>query len=149
MNFLFAQEIGTDYLWQLSPEIRLNRKKIEFRVRPQEALILNNKESNSKPTFGRTDVMIGFVHRKFKFFIYSRFDTRNQLYIGPRIDFNTTAFKKRLLLHAQYRIFKGLNSESKDHQFIINSIVFNTNTNTNSNKSFNVGLLGSIQQNFG
>ena len=38
--------------------------------------------------------MIGFAFKKFKFFIYSRFDTREQEYIGLRIDFNTTALKK-------------------------------------------------------
>ena len=146
-NSIYSQEVGTDYLWQLSPEIRINIKKFEFRFRPQEKIILNNKELNSKTTFGRTDLMAGFVYKKFKFFIYSRFDTRNQLYIGPRIDFNTTAFSGKVLIHGQYRIFSGLNSESKDHQFIINLIEYNTNLS--SNNSINFGLLGSFQQKFG
>ena len=143
----FGQEVGTDYLWQLSPEIRINTKKIEFRFRPQETIILNNKELNSRTTFRRADLMIGLVFKKVKFFIYSRFDTRKQQYIGPRIDFNTTAFEKRLSFHCQYRFFRGLNSKSKDHQFFINSVELNTNPS--SNKSFNFGLLGIYRQNFG
>ncbi len=143
----FAQEVGTDYLWQLSPEIRIDTKKIEFRFRPQEIIILNNKELNSKTTFWRADLMIGLAFKKFKFFIYSKFDTRKQQYIGPRIDFNTTAFKKRLLLHGQYRFFRGFNGKSKDHQFVIN--IVELNTNPSSNKSFNFGLLGIYRQNFG
>ena len=146
-TYSFAQEVGTDYLWQLSPEIRINTKKIEFRFRPQETIILNNKELNSRTTFGRTDLMIGLAFKKFKFFIYSRFDTRKQLYIGPRIDFNTTALKKRLLLHGQYRFFRGLNGMSKDHQFFIN--IVELDTNLSSNKSFNFGLLGIFKQSFG
>tara|TARA_B110000027_G_C16121123_1_gene303023 strand:+ start:636 stop:1271 length:636 start_codon:yes stop_codon:yes gene_type:complete len=146
-NFTYSQDIGTDNLWQLSPEITLKTKKFEFRFRPQERIILNNEELNSKITFGRTDLMAGFVYKKFKFFIYSRYDTRKQLYIGPRIDFNTTAFNKRLLIHGQYRIFRGLNSQSKDHQFIINLIEYDTNLS--SKKSINFGILGSYQQKFG
>lgn len=41
-NLLHSQEIGTDYLWQLSPEITLKTNKFEFRFRPQERIILNN-----------------------------------------------------------------------------------------------------------
>ena len=96
-NLLYSQEIGTDYLWQLSPEITLKAKKFEFRFRPQERIILNNDKLDSRTTFGRTDLMAGFSYKKFKFFVYSRYDTRKQLYIGPRIDFNTTAFNKKLL----------------------------------------------------
>lgn len=146
-NLLYSQEIGTDYLWQLSPEITLKAKKFEFRFRPQERIILNNDKLDSRTTFGRTDLMAGFSYKKFKFFVYSRYDTRKQLYIGPRIDFNTTAFNKKLLIHGQYRIFRGLNSISKDHQFIINLIEYDTNVN--SKKSVNFGILGSYQQKFG
>lgn len=146
-NLIFSQDFGTDYLWQLSPEIRLNTKKFEFRFRPQETLIWNNRIENYNLTFKRTDLVAGFVYKKFKFFVYSRFDSRDHIYIGPRIDFNTSVFNKRLLLHGQYRIFRGLNNVSKDHQYIINVIEFNTNPS--SSKSFNFGMLGSVQQNFG
>jgi len=146
-NLLYSQEIGTDYLWQLSPEITLKAKKFEFRFRPQERIILNNDKLDSRTTFGRTDLMAGFSYKKFKFFVYSRYDTIKQLYIGPWIDFNTTAFNKKLLIHGQYRIFRGLNSISKDHQFIINLIEYDTNVN--SKKSVNFGILGSYQQKFG
>ena len=50
----FAQEVGTEYLWQLSPEIRIDTKKIEFKIRPQKTIILNNKELDSKTTFWRS-----------------------------------------------------------------------------------------------
>ena len=59
-NLLYSQEIGTDYLWQLSPEITLKAKKFEFRFRPQERIILNNDKLDSRTTFGRTDLMAGF-----------------------------------------------------------------------------------------
>lgn len=144
---LHSQDLGTDYLWQLSPEIRVNTEKFEFRFRPQETLIWNNKAENYKSTFKRTDFVAGILYKKFKFFVYSRFDSRNHIYLGPRIDFNTSFFNKRLLLHGQYRIFKGLTSVSVDHQYIIDVIEFNTNPS--SNKSFNFGLLGSVQHNFG
>ena len=143
----FAQEVGTEYLWQLSPEIRIDTKKIEFKIRPQKTIILNNKELDSKTTFWRADLMIGLAFKKFKFFIYSRFDTKERQYIGPRIDFNTTAFKKRLLLHSQYRFLRGLNGKSKDQQFVIN--IVELNTNPSSNKSFNFGLFGIYKQTFG
>ena len=144
----FAQKVGTDYLWQLSSEIKLNTKKFEFRLRPRETVISSNtKKPDSTTTFSRADLVVGFIHKKFKFFIHTRIDSRKRIHIGPRIDFNTTALKKRLLLHGQYRFFRGFNGKSKDHQFFIN--IVELNTTPNSNKSFNFGLLGIYRQNFG
>lgn len=142
VSLSFSQDKGTDHWWQLSPEIRVNTNKFEFRYRPYETFILSNTESGSKTTFGRTDFMAGFLHKKFKFFVYSKFETRKKSFIGPRIDFSTRVFNNRILLHGQYRYFWGLNEKSKDHQYLITLIEYDTK------QFFNFGVLGYNKQTF-
>ena len=138
----FSQESGTDYWWQFSPEIRLNTSKFEFRFRPYDSFVITNTDSDSKTTFGRRDFMAGYIYKKIKLFVYSKFETRQKSFIGPRIDFNTRVFNDRLLLHAQYRYFWGLNSLSKDHQYLVTMLEYDTK------KFINPGFFGYNKQTF-
>ena len=138
----FAQNSGTDYWWQFSPEIRLNTAKFEFRFRPYDSFILTNTDSDSKTTFGRRDFMAGYIYKKFKLFVYSKFETRRKSFIGPRIDFNTRVFNKRLLVHLQYRYFWGLNTKSKDHQYIVTMFEYD------SRKFINPGIFSYNKETF-
>ena len=138
----FSQESGTDFWWQFSPEIRLNTPKFEFRYRPYDSFVITNTESETKTTFGRTDLMAGYIFKKLKVFVYSKFETRKKSFIGPRIDFNTRAFNDRLLIHAQYRYFWGLNDKSKDHQYLVTMLEYDTN------KFINPGFFGYNKQTF-
>lgn len=122
----YAQDTGTDYWVQSSPEIRLNTSKFEFRYRPYETFYLTNTETNKITTFGRTDFIAGYLYKKFKFFVYTKFETRKKSFIGPRIDFNTKIFNNRVLVHGQYRYFWGLNEISQDHQYFITMLVYDT-----------------------
>ena len=69
----FSQE---SEMWvKLSPEIRLNLKKLplEFRWRPIDHLFLPNKyiaKYTDKNNFGRTDIMAGVKFWKLKLFSY-------------------------------------------------------------------------------
>jgi hypothetical protein len=140
--FSFSQDKGTDYWVQLSPEIRLNTGKFEFRVRPYESFFLTNTDTKKMVTSGRTDFMAGYLYKKFKFFVYAKFDTNKKGFIGPRIDFNTRIFNNRVALHGQYRYFWGLNKISKDHQYLVTMIEYDTN------KFLNPGILGLNKHNF-
>lgn len=126
----------------MSPEIRLNSEKFEFRYRPYDTFILTNTESDSKTTYGRMDFMAGFLYKKFKFFVYSKFETRKQSFIGPQIDFNTRVFNNRVLLHSQYRYFWGLNDKSKNHQYLLAIFEYDTS------KFLNLGVMGYYKQTF-
>ena len=126
-TFIFSQNKGTDYWLQLSPEIRLNTSKFEFRYRPYESFFLTNTDTKKIVTSGRTDLMAGYLYKKFKFFVYAKFDTNKRSFIGPRLDFNTTALNNRLSIHGQYRYFFGLNRISKDHQYLITILEYETN----------------------
>ncbi len=141
-TFSFSQERGTNYFLQLSPEFRFNTNKFEFRYRPYESLFLTNTATKETIKFGRTDFMAGYVHQKFKLFVYAKFDTNNNNFIGPRLDFDTTAFDNRLFIHGEYRYFWGLNKTSKDHQFFITILEYDTK------KFFNPGIFGLNKQTF-
>jgi len=132
----YAQDKGTDYWVQLSPEIRLNTSRFEFRYRPYESFYITNTETNKITTFGRTDFMAGYVYKKFKFFMYAKFETRKKNFLGPRVDFNTRIFNNRLIVHGQYRYFWGLNKISEAHQYFITMFVYDTN------KFLNPGFMG-------
>jgi hypothetical protein len=141
-TFSFSQESGTNYFLQLSPEFRFNTNKFEFRYRPYESLFLTNTATKETIKFGRTDFMAGYVHNKFKLFVYAKFDTNNNNFIGPRLDFDTTAFDNRLFIHGEYRYFWALNKISLDHQYFINILEYDTK------KFLNPGFFGLNQQTF-
>ena len=141
-TFIFSQDQGTDYWVQLSPEIRLNTGKFEFRLRPYESFFLTNTYTKKMVTSRRTDFMAGYKYKKFKFFVYTKFGTNKKKFIGPRIDFNTRVFNNRVVLHGQYRYFWGLNKISKDNQYLITILEYDTN------KFLNPGIIGLNKHNF-
>lgn len=137
-----AQETGTDYWTILTPEFRLNTKKFEFRFRPYDYFIITNPQQNTKTIYGRTDFMAAVTHKKLKFFLYSKFETRGKTFLGPRVDYNTSFFSKKLLFHLQYRYFWGLNANSADHQYFISVVQYNFN------KYINPGFFALNKQTF-
>ncbi|RLD82743.1 MAG: hypothetical protein DRJ10_04725 [Bacteroidetes bacterium] len=111
-------------IWtKLSPEIRLNIEytPIEIRWRPIDYIVLPEKYVG-KGGFGRTDFMLGVNIWKFKLFNYTKYDEFENLWTGVRLDFNFTAFNKKLLLNIQERYFWGLNESSSDHYYLIQYI---------------------------
>lgn len=140
--FAQSQNSGTDYWHHITPEIRLNTGKFEFRFRPSDEFILTNTQSDTKSTFDRIDLMAGFVYKKFKLFANSKFDSRGRSHLGPRVDFNTKALKQKLLVHAQYRYYLGLNEISNDQQYFVSILEWDTN------KWLNPGLMGIDLQTF-
>lgn len=137
-----SQDSGIDYWHHITPEFRLNTAKFEFRFRPSDEFILTNTQSDTKVTFDRVDLMAGFVYKKFKFFAISKFDSRGRSHIGPRIDFNTKVLNQKVLLHAQYRYYFGLNDISNDQQYLVSILEWDTNT------LLNPGVMGIDLQTF-
>ena len=108
-NYSFSQN---DFvMWnKLSPEIRLNieEKPFEFRWRPVDYFLSRDIK------YGRTDIMLGVNLWKFKIFSYSKFDERERMWTGARLDFNHSFLDKKLLIHIQERYYFGLNEKSLD-----------------------------------
>lgn len=88
------------------------------------------------------DFMAGYVYKKIKLFVYSKFDNTNNKFIGPRLDFDTKFLNNRMLLHAQYKYFWGLNVNSKDHQYLVGFIEYDPN------KFLNPRIFGFNKQTF-
>jgi len=118
----YAQD---DYeIWtKLSPEIRLNIQytPLEFRWRPDDHIFLPEKYVE-KGNLGRTDFMLGLNIWKFKLFSYTKYDEFENFWTGARLDFNFTAFNKKLLFNIQERYFWGLNENSSEHYYLIQYI---------------------------
>lgn len=115
----FSQE--TFEMWvKLSPEIKINfeNSPLEIRWRPDDHFFLPEKYLG-KNNFARTDIMLGLTIWKFKIFSYSKFDEFGKIWTGPRVDFNTKALNKKLLINIQTRYFWGLNDKSSDHYYLI------------------------------
>lgn len=108
-------------MWhKLSPEVRLNIEDtpLEFRWRVVDYLI------TPKIQYGRTDIMLGVNLWKFKLFNYSKFDERDRMWTGARLDFNFSLFNKKLLFHIQERYFWGLNDKSLDQAYVVDFIMY-------------------------
>ena len=140
---VFGQDIGTDYWYISSPELRYNlTEKIEIRLRPYDAFLLSNTEKEIIK-YGRTELMVAYKYKKFMFFVYAKVRTTGEAWIGPRVDFNTLTKNKKISLHAHYRYFKGLNGNSIAHQYVV------TLFNYNLSKAIRPGILGYSRHQFG
>ncbi len=139
----------SDEFWiKYSPEVRINHLKsnTEFRWRPIDHIAPLN--------ISRFDFMLGKVlgQGRFKIFSYSKFDTRGnsvsedirwRYWTGIRIDNNTFAFDKKLLMHFQYRYFTALNDAAINHQYFIQLIDYKVL------KNMKAGVLGFAKKNKG
>jgi len=108
-------------MWvKISPEItfRFEKSPIEIRWRPVDHIFLPEKYAG-KNNFARTDIMFGVNIGKFKVFNYSKFDEFGRIWTGARLDFNTKALNKKLLINLQTRYFFGVNDKSKNHYYLI------------------------------
>ena len=140
---VFSQDIGTDYWYISSPELRYNlTEKVEIRLRPYDGFLLSNTEKETNK-FGRTELMVAYKYKKFMFFVYAKARTTGEAWIGPRVDFNTLTKNKKISLHAHYRYFTGLNGDSKVHQYVV------TLFNYNLSKAIRPGILGYSRHQFG
>lgn len=126
----FSQE---NEMWvKISPEIRLNLKKLplEFRWRPVDHLFLPNKyiaKYSDRNNFGRTDIMAGVKFWKIKLFSYSKFDEFGRMWTGARLDLNFSFLNKKILLNIQERYFWGLNDKSSEHYYLVQLGLYNIN----------------------
>ena len=123
----YSQE-EVEIWYKLSPEIRMNKegKNWEIRWRPDDHIIFPSYWKDLLPSgrnhIARTDIMLGWNIPRFKIFSYSKFDDLGRMYTGARLDFNTSLFKRRLLINIQERVFFGLNEESENHYYLIQFI---------------------------
>ena len=123
--FVFGNLFSQTEIWyKLSPEIRLDIKKvpIEIRWRPDDHIFLPNKyiaKFTDKNNFARTDIMIGTKFYKFKIFSYSKFDALGESWTGIRFDYNLSFLDKKLNINIQERYFWGLNKISSQHYYLI------------------------------
>ncbi len=130
-NYSFSQN---DFvMWhKISPEIRLNFENAPFEIRwrPVDYLITPDV------SYGRMDIMIGISFWKFKLFSYSKFDEKERMWTGARLDFSLNLFNKKLLINLDQRYFFGLNDKSSDQIYLVDLITYQIT------KKIQLGVLG-------
>lgn len=110
-------------MYKLSTEIKLSfdNNKFEFRLRPVDYT------RSHKQGVARLDIAAGYSIWKFMIFSYTKFDVEKRYWTGAKLDFNLDFFQKRLLINIQERYFWGLNKNSSDHYYLIQSIRWKCN----------------------
>jgi len=84
----------------------------------------------------RTDLMFGRKFGNFTPYIYFKSDNKDRSWVGPRLDYKIKSLDDKLITNLQFRYFKGLNENSKDHFYFIPTI------DCELNDTFKIGFLG-------
>lgn len=96
----------------MAVELVYNWKDYIFRARPLDYL--------DPPALKRVDVLLGRRFGNFSAYLYWKYNSEDEHFLGTRMDYVARGLNDRLRAVFQVRGFWGLNERSREHVYFIN-----------------------------
>lgn len=106
-GYLHADELRS----KIAVEVIYNWKNYSFRVRPLDYV--------NPPGRNRVDLLFGRRFGDFSAYLYWKYNSEDEHFMGARLDYTARALEERLRAIFQFRAFVGLNSRSEEHFYFI------------------------------
>jgi len=106
-GYLHADELRS----KIAVEVIYNWKNYSFRARPLDYV--------NPPGRNRVDLLFGRRFGDFSAYLYWKYNSEDEHFMGTRLDYTARALEERLRAIFQFRAFVGLNSRSEEHFYFI------------------------------
>lgn len=110
--FLSGVLDAQDLRKKMAVELVYNWKDYIFRARPLDYL--------DPPALKRVDVLLGRRFGNFSAYLYWKYNSEDEHFLGTRMDYVARGLNDRLRAVFQVRGFWGLNERSREHVYFIN-----------------------------